>query len=117
MSWWSEYYSRRALLILSVAVIIAAGLVLLGVHPGLIALIGIGVWIFIFIAQGGFVEGNPYKRMYYSSYADFIEVKEYMRNAEEETSDSASTSTTVFFFIIGCIFLFAALVSYLFGLG
>jgi hypothetical protein len=64
---------------------------------------GFGLWILLWAAQGGYMEGNPYKRMHYSQVPDFLEVKEYQRNIAKEVEDRASAYTTIFIFSVGGI--------------
>ncbi|MFQ6106417.1 MAG: hypothetical protein ACE5QF_02335 [Thermoplasmata archaeon] len=105
---------RKALNVLLAAALVAVILYVLGVPAGIIALIGLGIWIIVFIAQAGYLEGNPYKRMRYSSVPDFVEVFQYQKRQREEIRDQASTGVTVFMFLLGLVFMLVAILALLF---
>lgn len=69
--------------------------------PMMCVISGMGLWILLWVAQGGMAEGNPYKRMGYSGIPDFVEVKDYKRNQEAELRDAANYRVTIFVFGIG----------------
>lgn len=94
-----------AVCVLLGAFAIAFLLYVLGIHGGVIVLIGIGIWALLLIAQGGYLEGNPYKRMGYSSAPDFLEVWQYQKRREEEIRDQGKTKDAVFMLLIGLVFL------------
>ncbi|MFQ6128832.1 MAG: hypothetical protein ACE5QW_08035 [Thermoplasmata archaeon] len=105
---------KRVVLIILAAVVIAVLLYILGVPSFAIALVGIGIWVILLIAQGGHVEGNPYKRMGYSSLPDFVEVSQYRKRQKEELQDRASPEVTIFMFLLGLIFFLIGLLAFLF---
>ena len=96
---------------------IALGVMIIGIilsavfSPVMSIIAGMGLWILLWVAQGGAAEGNPYKRMAYSGSApDFIEVKQFKRKMDIETKDRARYSTTVFVFGVGLILVLVGII-------
>ncbi|MCJ2563641.1 MAG: hypothetical protein LN417_06095 [Candidatus Thermoplasmatota archaeon] len=99
--------------ILLVVAAVALVLYMLGIPGGVIALVGVGVWALTLVAQGGHMEGNPYKRMRYTSPPSFVTVTQYQKRREQEVKDQASTEVTVFMFLLGLEFMLVGLVAHL----
>lgn len=104
----------RAIYVLLGAFAIAFLLYILGIPGGIIALVGIGIWAVLLIAQGGHLEGNPYKRMRYSSVPDFTEVWQYQKRQQEEVQDHGKTRDTVFMLLLGLVFLAVGIFAFFF---
>ena len=105
--------TRKGVKILLVVGVVALLLYTLGVPGGIIALVGVGVWALTLVAQGGHMEGNPYKRMRYTSPPSFVTVTQYQKRHGEELKDQASTEATVFMFLLGLEFMLVGLVAHL----
>ena len=91
-------------LVLIMAIVVIVGIIL---SPLLLMFTGFGVWILMWLAQGGVTEGNPYKRMKYTAIPNFVEVKDYMRKQDIEERDNASAAVTFLFFGIGLVLVVA----------
>ncbi len=101
---------------------IALGVLIIGIglsivfSPAISIFAGISLWIFLWVAQGGMAEGNPYKRMGYSGIPDFVEVKDYKRKQDIELRDAGSYNVAIFVFGIGAILVLIGIVwIWLFG--
>lgn len=105
---------RRAVYVLQGVFATAFLLYILGIPGGVIALVGIGIWAVLLIAQGGHMEGNPYKRMRYSSVPDFTEVWQYQKRQQEEVQDQGKTRDTIFMILVGLVFLAVGVFAFLF---
>ena len=95
---------NRAHAVVAIIAVPAAVLSIL-FSPGILIFAGIGLWIILWVAQGGMAEGNPYKRMSYTSIPNFLEVKGYKRKELIEIRDQGSYETAVFIFSIGAIYI------------
>ncbi|MFQ5910330.1 MAG: hypothetical protein ACE5IJ_06375 [Thermoplasmata archaeon] len=105
---------KKVVYMFGAALTIALLLYVVGVPGGIIALIGVGIWVVVLVAQGGHMEGNPYKRMRHSSVPDFAEVWQYEKRQRQELKDQASTEVTVFMFLLGLVFMLVGGLAYLF---
>ncbi|MDO9538099.1 MAG: hypothetical protein Q7J68_07255 [Thermoplasmata archaeon] len=61
-------------------------------NPAMLVVAGAALWIILWLAQGGMVEGNPYKRMTVSKLPSFVLVNQYQKNQEIEVRDSGKSS-------------------------
>ena len=95
---------------------IAIGVMIIGIilsivfSPVMSIVAGMGLWILLWVAQGGAAEGNPYKRMGRSGIPNFVEVKNYKRNLSVEIRDRAKANTTIFVFGIGLILVLVGII-------
>ena len=95
---------------------IAIGVMVVGIilsiviSPVMSIIAGLGLWILLWVAQGGMAEGNPYKRMAYSSNPNFIEVKDYKEKEGIEIRDRGKYNTTIFVFVIGLILVLVGMI-------
>lgn len=105
--------TRKGVEILLGVAVVAFLLYIFGIPGGVIALVGVGVWALTLVAQGGHMEGNPYKRMRYTSPPSFVTVTQYQKRHGEEIKDQASTEVTVFMFLLGLEFMLVGLLAHL----
>ena len=105
--------TRKGVEILLGVAVVAILLYIFGIPGGVIALVGVGVWALTLVAQGGHMEGNPYKRMRYTSPPSFVTVTQYQKRRGEEIKDQASTKVTVFMFLLGLEFMLVGLLAHL----
>ena len=105
--------TRKGIEVLLVVAAVALVLYMLGIPGGVIALVGVGVWALTLVAQGGHMEGNPYKRMRYTSPPSFVTVTQYQKRQAEEAADHAKTEVTIFMFLLGLEFMLVGLVAHL----
>lgn len=105
--------TKKGIEVLLVVAAVALVLYMLGIPGGVIALVGVGVWALTLVAQGGHMEGNPYKRMRYTSPPSFVTVTQYQKRQAEEATDHAKTEVTIFMFLVGLEFMIVGLVAHL----
>jgi hypothetical protein len=105
--------TRKGVKVLTGVAIVAFVLYVLGIPGSVIALVGIGVWALTLVAQGGHVEGNPYKRMRLTNLPSFVTVTQYQKRQAEEATDHAKTQVTIFMFLVGVVFILVGIMAHL----
>jgi hypothetical protein len=105
--------TRKGVKVLLGVAFIAYLLYILGIPGSVIGLVGVGVWALTLVAQGGHVEGNPYKRMRYTGLPSFVTVTQYQKRQAEESTDQGRTEVTIFMFLVGLVFILVGLMAHL----
>jgi hypothetical protein len=106
--------TRKGVRVLLGVAFIACLLYIIGIPGGVIALVGVGVWALTLVAQGGHMEGNPYKRMgYQRTMPSFVTVTQYQKRLAVEATDHGKTQVTIFMFLVGLVFILIGIMAHL----